>query len=151
MSIELSISGLVDTSLEVAAQQRLASLVDAGEPYVLDEYVYARAAVPQPGAPTLRVKNLRTASSGGLPSWYVGSLLVTVWHEKLTCLYDRTLQIQQVPESRRAAPRALQFGVTEFAVDGGHSPRALATSTEYACVLRSSRTLAYTPRETLRH
>ncbi|GAA5982547.1 hypothetical protein JCM10908_006695 [Rhodotorula pacifica] len=112
MSIELSISGTVDTSLEVATQQRLASLVDAGEPYVLDEYIYARAAAPPPGAPTLRVKNLRTASSGGLPSW--------------------TLQIQQVPEPRRAAPRAFQFGVTEFAVDGGHSPRALATSTGYA-------------------
>lgn len=49
-------------------------------------------------------------------------------------LYCRSLQIDQVPEPRRTAPRALQFGVTQVAIDGGHSPHSLATALGYEYV-----------------
>lgn len=104
-------SGILPLSLERPARDRLSLLANAGQRYTLDEYVYARAAAMQAGAPTLRVKNMRTLSSPALSNW--------------------SLQIDQVPEPRRTAPRALQFGVTQIAIDGGHSPHSLATALGY--------------------
>jgi hypothetical protein len=69
MSIELSMSGILPVSLERPARDRLSSLANAGQRYTLDEYVYARAPAMQAGAPTLRVKNMRTLSSPALSNW----------------------------------------------------------------------------------
>lgn len=70
MSIELSMSDLLDAALERAAKDRISSLADAGEAYTLDEYVYARKSATHPGAQTIRVKNMRVLRAGSRSNWY---------------------------------------------------------------------------------
>ncbi|BGP43751.1 hypothetical protein JCM10449v2_007797 [Rhodotorula kratochvilovae] len=123
MTTELSISGVLPSALYSSAVERLSSFCERGEAFIASEEVLARAAAPSStadgpgagdpagGAGVLRVKALRTRSTGDVAQW--------------------SLQVNGRPEPPRTAPRAQQFGVTEFAVEDGGDPREMASALGY--------------------
>ncbi|BGP35643.1 hypothetical protein JCM10296v2_007484 [Rhodotorula toruloides] len=115
MTTELSISGVLPATLHPATTSRLSAFCDSADSFASREEVYERTAASSSGAPApdpdsqrVRVKTLRTRSKGERVEW--------------------TIQLNQKPEPPRTAPSALQFGVTEFAVEEGSDPRALVDS-----------------------
>ncbi|GAA6051558.1 hypothetical protein JCM3770_003469 [Rhodotorula araucariae] len=123
MTTELSISGVLPSALYPSAIERLSSLSERGEAFTASEEVFARTAAPTAaadgpvgadsagGGGVLRVKALRKRSTGDAAQW--------------------SLQVNGRPEPPRTAPRAQQFGVTEFAIADGSDPRELASALGY--------------------
>ncbi|BGP20458.1 hypothetical protein JCM10213_001533 [Rhodosporidiobolus nylandii] len=115
MTTELSISGVLPASLHASAVERLSSFSQTGEAFALDEEVFGRVGSDGAGPTTadtlgaaagqfVKVKALRLRSeSGGKARW--------------------SIQVNQRPEAPRTAPRAMQYGVTEFTVEEGSDPR----------------------------
>ncbi|GAA5914345.1 hypothetical protein JCM8208_004444 [Rhodotorula glutinis] len=122
MTTELSISGVLPRTLYASAVERLSGFSERGEAFIASEEVVARntaqasaegagaaAAVDAGGA--LRVKAVRTRSTGDAAQW--------------------SLQVNGRPEPPRTAPRAQQYGVTEFVVEDGSDPRSFASALGY--------------------
>ncbi|GAA6042923.1 hypothetical protein JCM8097_002776 [Rhodosporidiobolus ruineniae] len=117
MTTELSLSGVLPAALYSAVLERLSSFSEAGSSFALDEEVFARSGAAVDGADTLgnsagqylRVKALRLKSEGGGTARW-------------------SIQVNQRPEPPRTAPRALQYGVVEFALEDGSDPRVLASA-----------------------
>ncbi|GAA5853839.1 hypothetical protein JCM9279_001684 [Rhodotorula babjevae] len=122
MTTELSISGVLPRTLYPSAVERLSSFAERGEAFIASEEVLARNTAPggaeRSGAVAagdaggaLRVKAVRTRSTGDAAQW--------------------SLQVNGRPEPPRTAPRAQQYGVTEFAVEDGSDPRSFASALGY--------------------
>ncbi|GJN94090.1 hypothetical protein Rhopal_007164-T1 [Rhodotorula paludigena] len=117
MTTELHISGVLPSSLYGATIERLSSYCERGEAFTSNEEVFARSAGESNGGGNagaglqLRVKALRTRSSGDATQW--------------------SLQINGRPEPVRTAPRAQQYGVTELLVEDGSDPRVFAHALGY--------------------
>ncbi|BGP27887.1 hypothetical protein JCM10295v2_006865 [Rhodotorula toruloides] len=115
MATELSVSGILPAALYSATMSRLSAFCDSADSFALREEVYERVLssssgtpAPDPDSQRVRVKARRARSKGQRVQW--------------------TIQLILKPEPSRTAPRALQFGVTEFAVEEGSDPRALVDS-----------------------
>ncbi|GAA6015999.1 hypothetical protein JCM10207_006833 [Rhodosporidiobolus poonsookiae] len=117
MTTELSISGVLPASLRSTAVERLTAHTESGEAFALDETVFNRpdgsdtgagasAGAAAAGGQVVRVRAMRTRSykDGEAARWSV--------------------QVNQRPEPPRTAPRAMQYGVVEFAVEEGNDPRS---------------------------
>ncbi|BGP58386.1 hypothetical protein JCM8202_001888 [Rhodotorula sphaerocarpa] len=120
MSVEVSISGVFPTERLASVQNRLAAFVDTSCAVAVDESTYSR---PQAQAGT----GTGTGSSAG-ESQRVRVKQVRTRGTAVSSPAQWTIQVEQPPEARRTAPRALQFGVTEFAVEAGHDPRQLVSA-----------------------
>ncbi|GAA5833617.1 hypothetical protein JCM11251_003183 [Rhodosporidiobolus azoricus] len=130
MTTELSISGPLPSTLYAAALARLSTFTSSGESFGLSESVYGRAGATEGPADTLgsaaaqvvRVKALRLRRPGG------DADSVVEW----------SIQVNQRPEAPRTAPRAMQHGVIEFAVEEGSDPRSLVDALGFSTHLFST-------------
>lgn len=138
MSVEVSICGVFSNDLLATVRNRLAGFVDYGDALRLEETVYCREHEDADAASRsnrrVRVKNARGPSTAS--SWFAQTPPPSRSRPNSDggSSPHRSVQVEQPAEARRTAPRALQFGVTEFAVEGGHDPRQLASALGYQCV-----------------
>lgn len=150
MTTELHISGVLPSSLYGATIERLSSYCERGEAFTSNEEVFARSAGESNGSGNagaglqLRVKALRTRSSGDAAQWCAhvspqGDESGRTRQSSRESLVDRSLQVNGRPEPVRTAPRAQQYGVTELLVEDGSDPRVFAHALGYGCVLSSKR------------